>query len=37
MTVADAMLTLDAIGVTGVITVGATLFIAALVYRRFRR
>jgi hypothetical protein len=37
MTVADALATLTTLGVAPVIVLGATIFIAGVLYKRFRR
>ncbi len=37
MTLADAVTALTSVGVGGVIALGATVFVAGLLYKRFRR
>jgi hypothetical protein len=37
MTVADALGTLTTLGISPVIVLGATIFIAGVLYKRFRR
>jgi hypothetical protein len=37
MTIADAVTALTSVGVGGVIALGATIWIAGVLYKRFRR